>query len=390
MPLRRCAILHLEPRERLEFDLAGLGDEGAGLRQVIEWIAFAPHLDAEVLLNSDEVVALGALSPSQWREFDDLAVQHARDVLSSLRDKALLVEDGTTYASRDLTLRDTHWRSSSAVLHFASRWRGVDTQDAEQRREELFEGSLLAQLGAAPAPVREHAIPAERKTLPAARGRGLEDLLSQRVTCRNFDTSRALDLESFSTVIFRAFGARAVDDYAPGVQLLKKGVPSAGGLHPTEAYLLVQRVDGVAPGLYHYHPVDHALEPLRSLTRSEATELARRFVAAQPWFVDAPVLVIPATRFLRNFWKYRNHAKAYRALILDVGHLSQTLYLAATELGLGAFVTAAINEVDIEQAFGLDPLEEGPLAVCGFGWRGPERNEVEFDPLNAVWPKADD
>ena len=118
----------------------------------------------------------------------------------------------------------------------------------------------------------------------------------------------------------------------------------------------------------------------------EATVLATRFVAAQTYFSVAPVLVIPASRFGRNFWKYRNHSKAYRALILDIGHLSQTLYLAATELGLGAFITAAVNEVDIEQAFGLDPLEEGPLAVCGFGYRGAERHEVEFDPNHAVWP----
>jgi SagB-type dehydrogenase family enzyme len=118
----------------------------------------------------------------------------------------------------------------------------------------------------------------------------------------------------------------------------------------------------------------------------ETRALARRFVAAQAYFVDAHVIVLPTSRFVRNFWKYRNHAKAYRALILDVGHLSQTMYLAATELGLAAFITAAINEVDIEEAFGLDPLEEGPLAVCGFGIRAAERSEVEFDPLNAVWP----
>jgi len=176
-----------------------------------------------------------------------------------------------------------------------------------------------------------------------------------------------------------------VDEYAPGVHLLKKGVPSAGGLHPTEAYLLVQRVDGVAPGLYHYHPVDHALEPLRLLDADEAIALSRRFVAAQAWFIDAHVLVLPTSRFARTFWKYRNHAKAYRALILDVGHLSQTMYLAATELGLAAFITAAINEVDIEQAFGLDPLDEGPLAVTGFGLRAEQRRDAEFDPLKAVW-----
>ena len=31
-----------------------------------------------------------------------------------------------------------------------------------------------------------------------------------------------------------------------------------------------------------------------------------------------------APRWRRNFWKYRNHAKAYRALLLDAGHLSQS------------------------------------------------------------------
>jgi SagB-type dehydrogenase family enzyme len=91
------------------------------------------------------------------------------------------------------------------------------------------------------------------------------------------------------------------------------------------------------------------------------------------------------SRFERNFWKYRNHAKAYRAVILDAGHLSQAMYLAATELNLGAFITAAINEVEIEQAFGLKPMAEGPLAVCGFGARAKECVTVEFDPAQKVW-----
>jgi len=65
----------------------------------------------------------------------------------------------------------------------------------------------------------------------------------------------------------------------------------------------------------HYHPVDHALEPMQMLRADEAAAMARRFVAAQPYFVDAHVMAIAVSRFRRNFWKYRNHAKAYRALI---------------------------------------------------------------------------
>lgn len=165
---------------------------------------------------------------------------------------------------------------------------------------------------------------------------------------------------------------------------LKKNAPSGGGLHATEAYLLARDVEGLAPGLYHYHPVDHALEPLPALGEP-LHALSQRMLAGQHWFADAPAQVVLAPRYARSFWKYRNHPKAYRALILDAGHLSQLLYICATQMGLAAFVTSAINEADIEQAFGMDPLLEGPLAVCGFGWRADAMSTTEFDPTGEVW-----
>lgn len=383
MRLRRCAHLLVEPRDTLSFDLALVAAGGSGVRHATELVARAPHLRDDVVLSPAEVATVFAVSSSQWQALDELERIHPPPVLEALREKALLVVEGSHAAARDERVRDTHWRAPAAAMHYSSRWQGVDTEAALQS---LPEDALRDHLGAAPPPVRERTPPTGRVPLPQARATALDGLLDRRVTCRNFDRTRSLSLADFSSVLYRVYGARALTEYAPGVHLLKKGVPSAGGLHPTEAYLLVQRVDGVPTGLYHYHPVDHALEPLRALDAAEAATLARRFVAAQAWFVDAHVMVMPTSRFGRTFWKYRNHPKAYRALILDVGHLSQTAYLAATELGLGAFVTAAINEVDIEEAFGLDPLEEGPLAVTGFGPRGPERHEIEFDPLNAVWP----
>ena len=388
MRVRRCAIVVVEPRERLALDLALVAGGGSGLRHLLEQVAIAPHLAREVVLPHDAAAVLLRLSPSRWCELAELEREHARSDLEVLLECGLLVREGSDADTRDHALRDAHWHATAATMHYASRWSGVDTEALQREFTELAAGSLLDLLGAAPPPVHERVPAQQRQPLPAADRAPLDALLDRRVTCRNFDRAHVLELQAFSSVLYRAYGARTVDDYAPGVQLLKKGVPSAGGLHATEAYLLVQRVEGVEPGLYHYHPVAHALEPIRSLAATDAAALARRFVAAQAWFVDVPVMVIPTSRFRRNFWKYRNHAKAYRALILDVGHLSQAMYLAATELGLAAFITAAINEVDIEHAFDLDPLEHGPLAVCGFGLRGAERREVEFDPLGVAWPAA--
>jgi SagB-type dehydrogenase family enzyme len=117
-------------------------------------------------------------------------------------------------------------------------------------------------------------------------------------------------------------------------------------------------------------------------------EFLMQAVAQQHWFADAHVAVVLVPRFDRTFWKYRRHMKGYRVVALEAGHLSQTLYLAATEAGLGAFITAAINEKPLEAAFGLDPLREGALAVCGFGWRGETMDTMELDPNGAVWEPA--
>jgi putative peptide maturation dehydrogenase len=375
------------PLERLDFDLTLLSSpELPGLRSVLEWTAYVPHAQQEVLLSTQEIAAIGSLSPSRWIPADDVRKQCGCDVVQSLLEKGILIEEGSASDRRDGLLRTANWRPTAAVMHYASRWRAETTEEIQQRFIEHYQESMLERLGPAPSAVQERAQRESRLTLPKPmQDSPLDGLLDKRVTCRNFDATRALSQSDFAAVLFRTYGARAVDDYAPGIQLLKKSVPSAGGLHPTEAYLLVRNVEGVAPGLYHYHPVDHALEPMRGMSDDDVTRLARTFVGAQAYLLGAHVFVIPVSRFRRNFWKYGNHAKAYRALILDIGHLSQTMYLAATELGLGAFFTAAVNEVDIEEAFGLDPLEEGPLAVTGFGIRAAERSEIEFDPLRAVW-----
>lgn len=391
MQVRRCAMVLIEPRETIGFDLAELLGGATGVREQLHWVALTAHRDEEIALDANEIAVLGAVSPSAWQSFSELAQQHSREALDALLAKGLLIardrddESLRDNALADEDVRETHWRGLAAIAHRHTRWHDIDTEEAERRFSEASEQTFLERLGPSPPPVRECVSPHQRVALQRPTASALDALTDRRVTCRNFDSTRAVSHADFSAVMFRAFGARAVSDYAPGVQLLKKAVPSAGGLHATEAYALVQNVEGVACGLYHYHPVEHALEPLHDLEPEAATALAKRFVAAQAYYANAHVMIALVSRFPRTFWKYRNHAKAYRAVILDAGHVSQMLYLAATELNLGAFITAAINEVEIENAFDLQPMAEGPLAVCGFGVRANEKVTVEFDPVGNVW-----
>ena len=92
-------------------------------------------------------------------------------------------------------------------------------------------------------------------------------------------------------------------------------------------------------------------------------------MCGQSYFGDAHVSFVLAARFARTQWKYRRHEKAYAGVLMDAAHLSQTLYLVAERLGLGAFVTLAVNGRDAEARLGLDGCSEGVVAMAGCGPR---------------------
>ena len=390
MRVRRCAALFVELKEEAEFSLQSLLAGGAGLARRNRRVAHAPHLDFVVDIDLAEYELLGSVSPNEWVEEVELS-EYPASLIKGLLQKGLLIGDGKKqllHRERDQALRQGHWWALAAVLHRVGRWKGLDSVRAMEENRMVTAVELRDKLGRPPPEVHDRVSQVERLPLPRTPADDFCSLLSRRVTCRNFDPQSALDRDLFSRMLHRVFAAQAQVRVNEDTAFLKRTSPSGGGLHATEAYLIVQNVEGIAPGLYHYHPVDHALEPLPGPDTSLA-EFAKLALAGQHWFSNAPVLVVLAPRFARSFWKYRHHAKAYRALILDSGHLSQTLYLSATDLGLGAFVTSAINEIDIEQAFGMDPLEESPLAICGFGWRAERMETTEFDPAGEVWGPVD-
>jgi putative peptide maturation dehydrogenase len=390
--LRRCAFLRIEPKETLMFDPIRLLSGEDGLVPQIEWQAQAAHLFEAVPLSAAELAALDRISESAWKPRAQLASAVGAECLASLHAKGLVVARDETSADgrassheRDQRVRDTHWHAGSAVAHAFSRWSHTDSV-ATQRESRLQSVDDMVEAFGPPPPHfhrREDAV--ARVSLDAPARTALDDLLERRATCRNFDMARPLPLADLATLLKRVYGVQGMEELAPGAIALKKNHPSGGGLHPVEAYLIAQRVEGLQPGLYHYNVEAHALDLLRAMPADEARALATVAVAGQEYFADAPVMIVMAARFARSMWKYRNHPKIYRAILLEMGHISQNVYLTATEMNLGAFITAAINEVEIEQAFALEPLSEGPLAVCGFGARAATKTTVEFDPAHKVW-----
>ena len=381
MLIRRCAVLVFEAREHLEFDLATLFAGDQALAADCRWVALAAHLDAEVHLTDAELGLLRSVGESLWVERGPLDQAHGRETVEAMLQAGLLLafEGGPAgWRARDEAVRESHWRPLPALAHAFSRWSAQDVASDPRLSQFKTIRDMVQAFGPPPPETVERAPSAARIALPPPEAGPLDRPLMARYTGRNYDPAGVVPLAVASRLLQRTFGAQQVREVAEGTTALKKTSPSGGSLHPIEAYVLVQRVEGLAPGFYHYHPVTHALEPLQALAPPEARAHALAFVAGQEWFADAPLLVVMAPRWRRNFWKYRNHAKAHRAIMMDAGHLSQTFYLLAAEAGLPAFITAAVNEIDISAALGLDPIRDGVIAVCGCGPDSGEQVTVEY------------
>lgn len=376
---RPCHLL-VQRRDRPEFSLEDLLRGGAGLRREPEWLALAPHLDEPQVITLSELAVLDALG-SEPVERERLLEQFPAATVDRLVGAGLVIGDHEQHQAlreREQALRGLAWWTPALVAQAFGRWIGVDVGAEEARQGRRSLQQLIATYGPPPAATIALHDQARHIPLQSAEPRPLDELFAARRTCRNFDPEAELALAELSRLLGRVFGARAEHRLAPEATVLKKSSPSGGGLHPIEAYLLVQRVAGLAPGLYHYLPVAHALEPLDAPVDADWAALAHELVAGQPWFAVAPVQVLLAARFDRSYWKYRNHAKAWRVVQLDAGHLSQTLLLSATEQGLGSFITAAINDRCAERLFGFDGLVQGAVAVCGFGPRVPGQYQDEL------------
>ncbi len=186
--------------------------------------------------------------------------------------------------------------------------------------------------------------------------------LERRKTVREL-SGRPVSFGQLSRIIYYTWGRISQYKSREFGFLLHKTSPSAGARHPVEVYAVVNNVEGVAPGLYHYSVQDNSLELLK---RGDFRERCIAYSAGQTWTKKASVLFIMTAMIGRTSWKYRV-PRAYRAFLLDVGHLSQSFLLVSNALGLGAFCIGIIGDTLIEKELNIDGVSETALFAVGVG-----------------------
>lgn len=174
----------------------------------------------------------------------------------------------------------------------------------------------------------------------------LRAAIAARKTLRHYHEQQPIRLEDLSFLLWATQGLRKPITQAHTL----RNVPSAGARHAFETYLLVNRVDGLAAGLYRYVMSRHALLALDS-----SADINARLTAAcydQKQVANSAVTFFWAAVLERMYWRYGE--RGYRYLFLDAGHVCQNLYLAAEAVGSGVCAIGAYDDDALNAELGLD------------------------------------
>jgi SagB-type dehydrogenase family enzyme len=147
----------------------------------------------------------------------------------------------------------------------------------------------------------------------------LDRVIRRRGSTRVFDRGRAIRFEELSTALERATRGVPADFLEPpGATLL-------------DLYLIVNAVEGLAPGAYAYRRGERSLELLRE---GSFREIAGRLALGQRLAADAAVNVYSLVDLPRVLERFGN--RGYRAAQLEGGIVGGRLYLAAYAQRFGA------------------------------------------------------
>ena len=185
-------------------------------------------------------------------------------------------------------------------------------------------------------------------------GPSIDQVIESRRSERDF-TDKPISLLQLSRLLHYAYGITDRRD-----QL--RAAPSAGALYPIEVYPVVNNVEGLERGIYHYSPPEHSLTLIR---KGDFRFEMVRHALGQKMMAEASVVLVLSAVFGRSQWRYRE--RAYRYILLEAGHISQNIHLVATAMGLGACAVGAFDDEGYNKMIGVDGRKESVIYLMIVG-----------------------
>ncbi len=176
--------------------------------------------------------------------------------------------------------------------------------------------------------------------------------LRQRRSIRQYK-DLPLDLEELGQILWAAQGITHKQGF--------RTAPSAGALYPLEIYPVVEKIEGIPAGVYHYLPHKNKIKKIKA---GKLLDQLSRAALGQPWVKTAPVTLVVGAVYKRTTQKYSEHGRRY--VHIETGHAAQNVYLQAEALGLGTVDVGAFYASKVKKLLNL-PEKVQPVLLMPLG-----------------------
>ena len=190
-------------------------------------------------------------------------------------------------------------------------------------------------------------------------GKSFLDVVNRRISRRNY-TDEALNLEELSFLLWCTQGVKKVIKTGRGVM---RTVPSAGAKSPLETYLIINRVNGIEPGLYRYISFSHKLLFVKTIEDAEIK--VGELTYDQKFVGKGAVIFFWVAIPYRTEWRYT--ILAHKFIAIDLGLVCENLYLACEAIDLGTVAIGYYEQKKLDSLLELDGKDEFVVLVAPVG-----------------------
>ncbi len=190
-------------------------------------------------------------------------------------------------------------------------------------------------------------------------GLSLFEAISSRQSCRNY-SGESISIKELSFLLWSTQGIKKV---VKNGAVTLRNVPSGGGMHPFETYLLINNVDTINPGIYRYLPIEHQLVEINKGEIDRDT--LNRACNNQTFAGECALVFVWTVRPYRTEWRYG--ADSLKDILISNGHICQNLYLSCEAINTGVCAIVSYHQERIDKLIGVDGEEEMTLYLATVG-----------------------
>lgn len=203
----------------------------------------------------------------------------------------------------------------------------------------------------------------------------LAKYISKRGLDENDNSPENKSLEDLAKLLYYTNGVTALIPYS--TPLLLRASPSAGGLYPTEIYVVSNNYKGLEDGIYNFQVKNHSLVEFWD---KNIWEQLKNACFGSSVFDQSTLSIIFTGVFYRSEWRYED--RAYRRILLDTGHVIGNTMIYSPFINKYTSLIRTFDDDKVNDLLWLDKNEESVLAIINISDK-----EIENKPSDIVASK---